>query len=348
VFVKPRICDKYFVELNFSRMNILGRDPIETLERFVKLFLVEQAVDKVDESDSVVDVESEKTEMQVLYLIDQEIDLNRGYAQYVRIGRSGAWLMDDAFLRKVRAAMKKPRKNRRDVLERGLMRDFRVENGQATIYPKYNPAIIDIILSGRIELGLLINSVGGKMCVMNKMIANIRAVKNLGGSVSAYVTNEAGSAAACILEHADRRFVLEDSQLMWHLSDFGQDKAGKSKYVRKGVRKKDTREGREEMRRFKEFLIRNVKPEELEAILFSVNEVEKCSENLDNHWAVDGRLAQSLGLAEEAFEDVDELRDMFRLQFAGVLGIDRVKKFFAEKMYNEEGDLVEDYSQQIL
>jgi hypothetical protein len=82
---------------------------------------------------------------------------------------------------------------------------------------KKNLEILNLLLRGRLRMSLVLNSKGGNGDIMEVILSIISLIKEHGGTVDAYISREAISAAAMLVLEADQVHALDLSHFMWHL-----------------------------------------------------------------------------------------------------------------------------------
>lgn len=93
------------------------------------------------------------------------------------------------------------------------------------------------VLNRRLLVNLLINSYGGRAAIPQKYMEFFDYVRNHGGMVIAYVTGQAKSAAAMILNGVDEVYSLDNSEFEWHLPEtdvvYNEEDAQLAQYIKK-------------------------------------------------------------------------------------------------------------------
>jgi len=96
--------------------------------------------------------------------------------------------------------------------------------------------LTQILLEGRVKIGLLIDSDGGDMEILKLISTGLTEMKERGGESQAFVVGHAASAGMELFMSADDRYVLDRSCLMWHFSDCNGERRKSVEILRKGGR----------------------------------------------------------------------------------------------------------------
>ncbi len=152
----------------------------------------------------------------------------------------------------------------------------------------HDPALLDLVMKGRSQMNVVINSPGGRGIVADFFNGGIRHVRRNGGVVNTYGLNEVSSAATHIWREGDNRYMLDDTHSVWHTGELPD-----------GTRP-DEACHREELIRY--FLdnagVGELRNRVVKTLRESVRgEVELCGEDLVN-----------LGLAHKGFNSFDSMK----------------------------------------
>lgn len=181
-----------------------------------------------------------------------------------------------------------------------------LEKRRAEVAGEYPAATAGVVCNGPVRIAFLLNSPGGSGMVMRKLARACETVRQRGGSVSAFVSTQAQSAAGELLFEAphDRRAVWERSRLMLQCPHTGDAAATVSSAV-----------GRENIadhaERIRELLGREIRPERRNEILGRFEEILADNANTLNEIAFAGYEAAELGLVGTATPETDSLRKEF-------------------------------------
>lgn len=104
-----------------------------------------------------------------------------------------------------------------------LFFDAKLAEQIGIVEARYGREVVDILLEGKLRTSLLINSLGGSGFCMRGYLEIIDFIRARGGEVSAYISEDAASAAANILLEADKRYSLRRSEFLWHYGGINED-----------------------------------------------------------------------------------------------------------------------------
>lgn len=199
---------------------------------------------------------------------------------------------------------------------------------------KFGNTITDTILEGRLRLHLLLNTPGGRIIFMQKLIHAANQITSREGQIVSWVGNEAASAGAILFERGHLRYGLTDSMLMWHLSSLTNEKSSDPTQQMFLDDEKS-----EQMNKIREFFRTSARASRLGEIMTKIDLAEQDPSNEDNHIVFNGTKLKQAGIMTRTFRTPAAMRTFFREQ-TGITDIAEIDKFFSDtaivcRIFNE-------------
>jgi len=196
---------------------------------------------------------------------------------------------------------------------------------------KYGKTLAETIIEGRLQITFLLNTLGGKAFTSRIINKAVQHVKTRGGQTNVYVTKNAMSAGAEIFEKGQSRFVLPESELMWHLSYMANNPGGE----RIGVEEDDSycKSKEQQMERIKAFFRSTVHPEKIQEVLSRIQWAIDDQTNQDNDIYFTGAELHKYGLVKTVFPDAQAMKRHFT-ETTG-FSTDKTEQFFFDQTIKE-------------